>query len=170
MEAVLIGKTVLGALGAMQQGQQAQAAANYNAQIQEQNAAVSRAEAGERESEVRRRSAMVLGSQRAAVAQAGGGSGGSAADIMQQSAVSAELDALTTRYEGEMRARGFEQEAASHRYSGEVAASRASSQAFASILGGVGDYMGYQEQKTWRSETMKNRRSAVPIGRGVMDY
>lgn len=51
----------------------------------------------------RRGARQFLGTQKAAIAQAGIGSGGSAADVVRESAANAELDALNLAYEGRVR-------------------------------------------------------------------
>lgn len=102
------------------QGRAAQQAADYNAEIQAQNARVARQQAGAREEAQRRQARQVLGEQRAALSQAGIGLGGSAADVYGQSAANAELDALNIRYEGELDARGLLAQSALSTYGGQV--------------------------------------------------
>lgn len=161
MEALLIAGTAINALGAIQQGNSARRAADYNAAMAEQNAAVELQQAGQREEAKRREARMILGSQRAAFAQSGGGMGGSAADVMQQSAINAELDALTLRYEGVLRARGLQAEAASERFAGKQAQRQGYMQAAGSILSGAGSYMGYQELKGFRQATLANQGKSL---------
>jgi hypothetical protein len=157
--ALLIGATAVQALGEKQAGdaqaaqlRSQQQAATYNAAIAAQNARMERQQAGAREEAQRRQAGQVLGAQRAAFAQAGVGMGGTAADVMAQSLVNAELDALTLRYEGEMRARGMEIEstqAMSEAAALGAAASGARRQglmrAGGTVLGGIGRYMEYGE-------------------------
>jgi len=102
-------------------------AADYNATIQSQNAAVARQQAGAREEAQRRQARQVLGEQRAALSQAGIGLAGSAADVYGQSAANAELDALNIRYEGELDARGLLAQSELTRYEGKVAGMNAKS-------------------------------------------
>lgn len=170
MEALIIAGTAMQAIGAIQQGNAARGAANYNAAMLDQNAATERQQAGAREDAQRRRAAQVLGSQRAAFAQSGGGMGGSAADVMQQSAINAELDALTLRYEGDLRARGMESQAVGERFAGKQAQRQGYMQAVGSILGGVGQYQSYQADKTYREETLRSmrgtRRQPATFGEG----
>lgn len=168
MEAVLIAGTAMQAIGAIQQGnaqaasyKSQEAASNYNATVMDQNAGIERSQANQREEAQRREARMILGSQRAALSQAGIGSGGSAADVMQQSATNAELDALTLRYEGDMRSRGLMIGAEQERYQGRVAGMNSKAavkqgymQAAGSILGGTGNYMGYKENQRYRQQTM----------------
>lgn len=152
MEALIIAGTAARAIGAIQQGSAARAAGDYNATMLEQSAAVERQQTAAREDAKRREARMVMGSQRAAFAQSGGGMGGSAADVMQQSAINAELDALTLRYEGDLRARGMQTEAASERFAGRQAQRQGYFGAAGSILSGAGQYMGAQEDRRYRDE------------------
>ena len=169
MEALTIASTVFSVIGQMQQANSQ--AANYRAQqqmsernatIMEQNAGIERSQANQREESQRREARMILGSQRAALSQSGIGAGGSAADIMAQSASDAELDSLTLRYEGDMRARGLMVEAEGERYQGRVAGMNASAAkqagqmaAIGTILGGAGKYMGAQADQRYRNEILR---------------
>lgn len=155
----IVASTAVSAVGAIQQGAAAaaqgkaqQQAQQYNAVVKEQNARLARQQAGAREEQQRRGARQVLGQQRAALAQAGIGSGGSALDIEEQSAERAELDALTIAYGGELQAKGLLASAQQDLYMGEVAAARGQNaqsasyiSAGASILSGaasVGAYRG----------------------------
>lgn len=110
----IVASAAVSAAGAVQQGMAASAqgraqqqAQQYNAVVKQQTATAARQQAGAREEQQRRMARQVLGQQRAALAQAGIGMGGSALDIEEQSAVRAELDALTIAYEGELQAKGL---------------------------------------------------------------
>ena len=155
MEALIIASTAVSAIGAIQQGKSAQSAANANAANLEQNAGIERSQANQREEAKRREARMVLGTQRAALAESGGGMGGSAADVMRQSSINAELDALTLRYEGDLRARGLEAEAQQERFAGKVAKRASYFNAASSILSGAAAYGAYGENKKYRAEMMK---------------
>lgn len=161
MEALIIAGTAVKAIGAIQQGAAAESAANYNAAMMERDAVSERQLASEREAAKRRETTAILASQRAAFAQSGGGMGGSAADVMRQSGINAELDALTLRYEGDMRARGLESGAVSERYAGKQAKTQSYFNAAGTILGGFGDYQGYQETKRYRTQSMENDRRRI---------
>lgn len=150
----IVGSTALTAVGAIAQGNAAAGAANTNAGVLDQNAGIELAQAGQREEAKRRETRLILGKQRAAVAQAGGGMGGSAADVMQQSSANAEMDALTLRYEGELRARGLRQEAAAERYAGKVAKRQSRFEAVSSVLSGAGSYMGHKADVDYRKQSL----------------
>jgi hypothetical protein len=155
MEALIIAGTAISALGSIQQGKSAQSAANANADNLEQNAAIERSQANQREEAKRREARMILGNQRAGFAQAGGGMGGSAADVMRQSSINAELDALTLRYEGDLRARGMQAEAQQERFAGKVAKRAGYFNAASSILSGAAAYGAYGENKKFREAQLK---------------
>lgn len=103
--------TVVGALSqantARQNAQAQSAAADYNAQVARNQAYSALQESTAAQLAQRRRSAQLLGSQRAAVAQSGVGFGGSTKDILEQSETLSELDVLNLAYEGEMKSRGY---------------------------------------------------------------
>lgn len=160
---MLVASSAMQAVGAIQQGKMAAAqgeaqmnAANYNARMKEIEAGITREQANAREEQQRRQARQVLGKQRAAVAQAGIGFGGSALDIMEQSATFAELDALTIRYEGDLKAKGLLAEAEYDKYSGQVAMAMGKAQkkaayvsAAASMLSGAaGAYKGFSAGST----------------------
>lgn len=155
---LMMAGTAMQVIGQLQQGKAAAAVGDRNAAMLEQNAAIERQQAGAREVAKRREAAQILGQQRAALAQSGGGMGGSAADIMEQSTINSELDALTLRYEGEMRARGLQQEASMERYAGAQAKSQSRMAAVGSILSGAANYGAYQAEEKYRSEQLKRTR------------
>jgi len=132
----------ISAAGAMQQGRQAKATAEYNAKQQEVSADAARRQAAEREQMQRNEARKLLGKQRAAIAESGVGFGGSSQDIYLQSARDAELDALNLRYAGELEARGLIGQAAAERMEGRARAQQAGYQVAGSVLGGVAKAYG----------------------------
>jgi len=111
---IMAGSAVVSAIGAMNSADAS--AANYNAQadaaaanatIARQNAASALAVSGSRVDADRRKSAMLLGQQRAALLGAGIGADGSAADVIAQSTGNAELDALNEGYSGRLQANNY---------------------------------------------------------------
>lgn len=159
---LIAASTAMTAAGAIQQGAAAaaqgraqQQAQQYNAGIKEQQATLARQQSGAREQQQRRGARQLLGQQRAALAQAGIGLGGSALDIEEQSAVRAELDSLTISYEGELQAQGLLAGAKQDLYYGEVAKVRGQNEqtasyisAGASILSGAASYGMYTGSPT----------------------
>lgn len=139
---LLMGGSALSAYGNLQQGKANQKAHNYNATMLQQQASVEEQQGGAREEAQRRQARKVLGSQAAATAQSGTGTGGSAADIMQQSATNAELDALMIRYESGLKASGLKNQAAGEKYAGKVARQAGYYGAIGSVLNGASTYVG----------------------------
>lgn len=147
----------IGAYSAYQGGQAQKAnaksqqdAADYNAKVQAQNAAVARQQASAREEAQRRQARQILGEQRAALSQAGIGLAGSAADVYGASAGAAELDALNIRYEGELDARGLLAQSSLSTFEGQVAGRNARTagqagylNAASSLLSGASSAYGY---------------------------
>lgn len=92
----------------------------FNIRAAEQNAALTAQQTSAREEQQRRESRQLLGTQRAAIAQSGVGFGGSSADIMRQSAASAELDALNIRYAGDLERMGILNEIEMRKYNDKL--------------------------------------------------
>lgn len=124
---MLVAATAMKAVGTLQQGQadkaMADARANaedFNAGIKRQEADITRQQTNIREEQQRRQARTILGKQRAFIAQSGAGLGGSMAKITEQSETMAELDSLTIRYEGDLKARGLLASAEMDQYSAKV--------------------------------------------------
>ncbi|MCW5623339.1 MAG: hypothetical protein KIT73_01305 [Burkholderiales bacterium] len=164
--AAIIASTALSAMGAIQSAntQAAQLetqarAADYNATMAERQAAAAAAASSVNEDALRRESRVALGGQAAALAQTGFTMGGSGTDLMQQSRVNAELDALNTRYQGRLQQMGLLSEAELQRYEGAASRSNIGAvkkagyiSAGASILSGAAQYGMYSDTKALRAE------------------
>jgi len=148
--------STLASANAQAEGLKSQAAVqNANAGIMDASAQAIREQTVAQEGVQRREARQVLGAQAAGFAQAGGGMEGSAHDVMEQSAVLAELDALNIRYGGELKAKGLTDEATISRFEAKTykAAARKTLKlgylgAGADILGGAaayGQYGSYQK-------------------------
>lgn len=81
----------------------------YNAQINKYNANQSILQAQEDERRLRQKTTQILGQSRANIGASGIQSSGSPLDVMEMSASNAELDALTVRHQGQLRAWAYEQ-------------------------------------------------------------
>lgn len=160
-EALIIASTAASALGAIQQGNAASASAKsqanasrYNAAIQRQNAQTTRQQAGVAEEAHRRKVRQIFGKQRAAIAQSGVGSD-NMADLVEQSATAAELDALNIRYEGDLAARGLLADANLRTYEAGVADQNAKAARTAGYVGAAGSLLsggsGYYKYKAGRT-------------------
>jgi multidrug efflux pump subunit AcrA (membrane-fusion protein) len=85
-------------------------AAQYNANIAAQNAAAERAAGTERERRQRVAGEAAVGRIRAAYGASGVTLDGSALYVLQDAIVNAELDALTIKYDSDLRALGYSRE------------------------------------------------------------
>lgn len=109
-------------VGAIREGNAQAAAAEYNAQNSEQNATLSRQKAAEEERRSRAMGRKTIGEMRASYGASGVSSAeGSALDVLEQSAATAELDALTIRHGGETTARAYEASARLDRFNAKNA-------------------------------------------------
>lgn len=136
-----IAATALSAISSISGGNQQAANLNAQATQSEQNAALARQQGGAREYQVRRTNAKRLAEQRAAVAQSGFAPSGML-DLQGEAAGNAELDALTTRYESELQAIGYQNQAASQRANAKTAKKQGNLNAFGSIMQGASNYFG----------------------------
>ena len=112
----------LGAASAIKQGQSQAQAANYNAQAATMAANNANAAANANEEAQRRKAAVQLGQQRAGLVEGGIDiSQGSGADLVNQAATNAEMDALNIRYQGQSQAAAYNTQAMSDRYQAKQA-------------------------------------------------
>jgi hypothetical protein len=115
---LIIAATAAQAVGSIMQANSQSAALQSQAQASSYNAAVSRQQSEQalqvssaQQLQLRREQRQQAGVRRAAAAQAGVGSGGSTADILEQSRTLEELDVLNLAYEGSLKARGYSTQA-----------------------------------------------------------
>lgn len=135
----------IGAVGAIQQGRQASAAAkseanmaDYNAKMADIQAKQAYSSAGEQEDLQRKRARAAVGKQLASSAEAGAGLNG---DLLRQSIYDSETDALSIRYEGALKAQGMTDSAAMQRSRAVVARDRASSALTGGYLNAAGSIL-----------------------------
>lgn len=111
--------TTMGVVSSVQQGKAAQAQANYQAKINQRNAATAQANADDKRQEgieearmTRLKTAQKIGLQQASLAANGVDvSEGTALDMIEDTSAMGELDALTTRYNYEKQALAYEGQA-----------------------------------------------------------
>jgi len=133
-----IGMAVMAGSQVMQ-GQAQQQIQSRNAQVLEQKAAEARKMGAVQEEQQRIRTDQVLGAQRAAAGASGvEAEGGSFGQLYQDTVTQGELDALTIRSNAAKGAWGYDQEAASSRYQGDMAAQAGYMSAAGTILQGAG--------------------------------
>lgn len=148
---LMIGSTVMGAAGAIQQGKAANASAKYNAQVADMNAKISERQARDavergaiEEQQQRMKTSQIIGKQKAAMAANGVDlKFGSPLDTLVDTATMGELDALTIRAntyreERDIRQQGLnsQSQAGLLRAEGAAAKSAGFMNAFGTILGG----------------------------------
>lgn len=140
---ILAAGAISSAIGSVQQGDAQADSEEFNANVATQNAALSRAQAAEDERRTRVTGRKVLGAEGAAIGASGiQREGGSAMDVLQESASNAELDALTVKNAGEVKARSYEAQAANDMKRAGAARTGGYFGAAASILGGAGKMAG----------------------------
>ena len=158
---LMIGSTVMGAAGAVQQGKAANASAQYNAQVADVNAKLSEIQARDAvargaidEQQQRMKTSLTLGQQRAAMAANGVDlKFGSPLDALVDTATMGELDALTIRTntyreERDIRQQGLnaQGQASMMRAEGAAAKSGGYLSAMGTVLGGGARAYGNYKQ------------------------
>ena len=93
---------------------------DFNIRVDEQNARLKAQQTSAAEEAQRRSARQVLGAERAGIAQAGVGFGGSSLDVMRRSTANAELDALNIRYAGDLERYGILNKIEMEKYQGEM--------------------------------------------------
>jgi len=143
--ALTVASTAVGAVGAIQQGNAAKAAADYNAKLQEREATQRSKEANLHEEAQRRKNRQLLARQRAQLAESGIGFEAMGESLIEDSATMAELDALNIRYEGETQRRGLLAGANLSRMEGKNAQKAGYFKAGATLLSGGSKAAGQAE-------------------------
>lgn len=132
-----IGGALLGASESASEGESFAAAAEYNGKLARKNAQAAKRQAGFEADRIRDQGRKVLGAQRAAYGASGVTMEGSAADVLEATAMDIEMDAQLAKYAGEVQADAYEDEAVLFGLSGGAAKSAGYTNAFTSILGGL---------------------------------
>jgi hypothetical protein len=138
-----IASGVVGAIGAMSQANAASAseqsaaqAAQYNATINRQRAEMALQQGNAQEEAQRRENRQKMGNLRAGLVENGVGlDSGTGSDLVQESALNTETDALNIRYNAQMNARGYESQAALDDYSAKSAKARAKAAKTSGLFG-----------------------------------
>lgn len=141
-----VASTVIGAAGTIYQAQSASASANYQAQVNENNAIIAdrnaadaRKRGAEAEQEHRRRVSALQGKQTAVMAASGVDLGsGSPLNILADTAQMGELDAVTIRNNAEREALGYESQGMNFRAEAQLSRSAAKSARTAGMIGAAG--------------------------------
>lgn len=135
-------------------------AADYNAAVQRQNAETAMAQGNANEEAQRRKARIIEGQQRAAIAETPGLQGSTTAgDLYEQSVSNAEMDALNIRYNAQLAAVGYKNQAGldawnadQHRANASRIKSAGILSAGAAALSGYGSYLGGQAKMTAASQ------------------
>ena len=160
--AASIGGTALSVAGQIQSGRAAQSAADYNAAVTrnqaidtqqeaERRAQAETAQAGLDETAARDRQRRIQAQARASLGISGQMGDGSAEDLLAENAMAGELDALTIRYGGQVRADALRRagasgaaalnnQAALYAYDGRVRANQAYLGAGTTLLASAGSF------------------------------
>lgn len=146
------------AVSAIQQGQAAKRAGDFNAAVAEQNAGVARNQAAADAEAQQRHARQVIGAQRAAYGASGITLVGSPIDVLSESASNAELDKLNILHRGEIAAVGYGNTATLERMKGAAGERQGYIGAASGILTGatprkktaqsgyqIGDYFGLED-------------------------
>jgi len=109
---LLIGSAAVSGVGAYTQTSAANKAASFNQQVMEQNALDAQQRGAKEESKFRMQLSQLQGRQRASQAASGGlVDAGSGADINEQTQYFGEQDALTIKYNADLEAAGYRNQA-----------------------------------------------------------
>lgn len=136
--AMLVASTLISAYGAIRSGQAQSAAAKYNSQVAQQNAQATQQQ-GEAAAEQQRQDAMrKLGLMQANYGASGVDPGsGSPMDVFADSVQKSTLDNLTTKYNYQMRALGYQNSATLDSYQSDQASTAGYLNATGTLLGGA---------------------------------
>ena len=130
--------TAVSVISALQQGNAAKSAANFNAQTATQNAEIARQQATDQATQSSRENYLRLGAIRAAQGRAGGtGDAGSVLDVLGDTAAQGEIERQDIIYQGELKARGFANTATLERAGGSAAQTGGFLKAGSELLGGT---------------------------------
>ena len=137
--ALMIGGTALGAYGQYQAGQSAEAMANYNAKLANNEATAKEQQSHFETLEMSKQRDRLLASQRAYAAKTGAMiSEGTPLLLMAEQAGEAELDILNNQRNRMLEAQALKSQATLDRYSGAQASYAGKVGAFSTLLSGVG--------------------------------
>ena len=146
---MMVAGAALSAYGAIQQGQQAKAVANYNAQLRTRDSSVALDQAAQEAQQVRWAGQRAQGTLLAGYGASGVTSEGSPMDVLGASAAQAKLDEQTVLYRGTLKATGYQSDAALNRVQGENAVQQSQLQAASYLVSGAGQAgVGYARTRT----------------------
>lgn len=118
---VAIASAAVGISSSVVQARQQKAVANYQRQVNEQNARASMEAAQAKIANQRRQARFIQGTQLARLGGMGALAEGSPLDIMGQTAGQEKYDEMVTEYEGKVQQIQFQQQAALNKYQADIA-------------------------------------------------
>jgi hypothetical protein len=139
----------IGVIGTLSQASAASAsarseadAARWNAENDRQRATTSLQQANAQEELQRRNARKSAGNLRAGLVENGIAlEGGTGADLVEESSLNAEMDALNIRYQGQLNAKGYNESANQNMYAASAADARAKNAKTAGYLGAAGQVL-----------------------------
>lgn len=134
--------TMVSAAGQIQAGRSAQAMADYNAQVDRNNATAAKQSAKYDADRMRENTRKLLSTQRARFAKGGVAFEGTPLLVMEQTARDAAMDASAIEYEGAVKAGGYESAATMSQYEGRTARQASTTRAFSTLLTGGAQVLG----------------------------
>jgi hypothetical protein len=168
-----IASGVVGVISSISQGnanaaseRSAAQAAEYNATINRQRADMALQQGNAQEEVKRRENRRAMGNLRAGLVENGIAlDSGSGADLVEESSLNSEMDALNIRYNSQINARGYTAQAELDDYSAEAAKGRAKQARTAGFIGAAssalsaagGYYQGVQSKRLYDAQ-MKQAR------------
>jgi hypothetical protein len=145
-----IAGAAVSAYSAVQQGENQKAVAKFNEAVSRNDAIAAQEQAAYEANQIRRRNRALAGSQAAFYSKSGIDLSGSASDVMTDSAVNGELDALAALYTGRIRSDAATSGAMLQNLQADNALNTGYYGAAGSILGGVGRVANQYAQSTNR--------------------
>lgn len=136
--------TIATVVGAISKGVQAKRSAEYNADVARNNAIAARQQAAANAEAQGRESRRRIGAMRASYGAAGVALEGSPLDVIESSAMEAEIDRQNILYSGEMKAQGYENTAGLEIMKGESAVTGSLFSAGSSLLTGAAEQGWFQ--------------------------
>lgn len=138
---IVAAAAVVGAGAAIQQGETAKAAANYNVKVNQQNAQIAKQQAEDLAVQHDRETFMRLGQIRTAQGKSGGsGTEGSVLDVIGDAAAQSELEKQYIKYRGALGERQFNNTAGLDAFAGERQQTAGYMKAGSELLYGAGNY------------------------------
>jgi hypothetical protein len=147
--------------GQIQQGKAQKQIADYNAKVARNNAIAARQQAQFEADRIRDKARRLAGSQRAAFSKSGIELSGSVNDVMFDSAIELELDALSAIYKGEVAGNNQTAQAEIFKMRGDAAKTGSQLAAAGTAIGGIGD-AGSQAVGTINAVNLNEARTNNP--------